>query len=504
MFAFEVEFLTGTSVAATPYSKEEVEWPPHPDRLFQALVAAWGRNDPPDGDECKALEWLEALDMNALAISVPKCWPRDVVTVYVPPNDAETKGRVGATPPKKISEAIRVVPDFRKNRQQRAFPAIVLPMDNANAVRYVWRLDERKKQEFAGHRAVIARLAREVTYLGHSHSPVRAALIDGGDVAIDTSWFEAGPVVMRFPYRGRLKELVESYRRSLRENRVVRPIPSLATRIYRLPVSSTPATLFETDNVMVFADAGGFVPTLAAFPLVAKRLRDALLKCSPADAPIPTLLSGHDDDRRPAETPHVAVVPLGDVGWTYSQGRLMGLALVWPREVSVSDRRSALKIIASFLKDGKGKVGLLHFGRDGSWSLALEPEPTSASLLFDRYTRPARRWGSVLPAALDRHPKDKAGEELADIITRACLNIGLPKEAIDGLDIEVHKYSPLKGAPSVKEVFESLPADSPYRTKPFAHLVLTFPRPVCGPLILGAGRFRGLGLCLPLDGDDMP
>jgi CRISPR-associated protein Csb2 len=113
--------------------------------------------------------------------------------------------------------------------------------------------------------------------------------------------------------------------------------------------------------------------------------------------------------------------------------------------------------------------------------------------------RAARRWGTVLPAALDRHPKDKPGEELASIITNACVNIGLAKEAVDGLDIEVHKHASVRGAPSAGEVRRALPQDSPYRSKPLVHLVLHFPQPVRGPLILGAGRFRGLGLCLPLD-----
>jgi CRISPR-associated protein Csb2 len=48
MLALEVEFLTGVSVAATPNRREQPEWPPHPDRLFQALVAAWGRDEKPD------------------------------------------------------------------------------------------------------------------------------------------------------------------------------------------------------------------------------------------------------------------------------------------------------------------------------------------------------------------------------------------------------------------------------------------------------------------------
>ena len=502
MLCFELEFLTGVSVAATPNSKEEAEWPPHPDRLFQAMVAAWGRSEQPGDDERKALEWLESRDMNTLEISAPMGSGRDVVTVYVPPNDVETRGKEGTSAPKDLAAAVRVLPDLRKNKQQRSFPSVALPADEFNVVCYVWHLDEQGKREFAIHRPAIERLVREVTYLGHSHSLVRAALIGGDDIIIDAGWLENGPVTLRLPYRGRLKELEERYQLSFKENRIYRPNPSIVTRRFVRPEAPPgPATIFDAESAIIFADAGGFVPTLAAFPLVAKRLRDALLKCAPAEEAIPTLLSGHDAERRPTDAPHMAIVPLADVGWTYSQGRLMGLALVWPRRVKGSERTTVIKSIAAFVKAQQGRLGLLHFGRDGSWSLTLEPAPDRASLRFDRYARSSRRWGTLLPVALDRHPKDKAGEELVDIIAQACLNIGLPKDAVDGLDVEVHKYSPLKGAPSVKEVLHSLPADSPYRTKPFVHLVLTFSRPIRGPLILGAGRFRGLGLCLPMDGE---
>lgn len=502
MLAFEVEFLTGVSVAATPYRREEAEWPPHPDRLFQALVAAWGRNEQPDEDERKALEWLEGLDMDRLEISAPATRPRDVATVFVPPNDVETKGKYGAAPPKQMKPLLSVIPELRKNRQPRSFPAVTLPLGVPTNITYVWHLDEHGKNEFETHRAPLARLVREVTYLGHSHTLVRVALKDGATVSVDDSWMSAGAAVMRLPYRNRLRELEELYQRSMEQKRIFRPNPSLVTRVFRgSDGSSASGTLFDADSVVIFTDVGGFVPTLAAFPLVAKRLRDTLLACVPSDEPIPSLLSGHDAEGRPTAAPHMAIVPLADVGWDYSHGRLMGLALVLPRTASAPDRVVALKSVVSFLQDRQGKFGLLHFGRDGSWSLALESTPRLASLRFDRYARTARRWGTVLPVVLDRHPKSKTGEGLADIIARACLNIGLPKDAVDGIEIETHKYPPVKGAPSVREVLQSMPPDSPYRGKPFVHLVLNFAKPVRGPLILGTGRFRGLGLCLPLDGE---
>jgi CRISPR-associated protein Csb2 len=497
MLALEVEFLTGVSVAATPNRREEPEWPPHPDRLFQALVAAWGRDENPDDGERAALEWLEELPIEGLVISAPIGYRRDVASVYVPPNDSRTVGKPGDKLPRDLTAAIRVLPEARKNRQPRAFPAVV-PAADPPLVRYIWR----KADDLSKHRDALVRLAAEVTYVGHSHSLVRVAVIDGDDGSemVNHAWSGGQPVALRMPHKNRLRHLSHQYERSKTGPRIVRPNPSLA--IKRVDAQSRPepaSTLFDSENIIVLADDGGFVPALAAFPLVAKRLRDALLKLAPEGAPIPALLSGHDVNRRPTSEPHLAMLPLADVGWNYSQGRLMGVALAWPRQVAEADRKAALKAIAAFLHSESTNAALLHFGRDGSWRLVLAADPERASLRFERYARVARRWGTVLPMVLDRHPKDKPGEELATIIATACINGGLPADAVEGLEIEIHKYSPLRAAPSAREVEQTLADDSPYRGRPLRHVVLAFSRPIRGPLIIGAGRYRGLGLCLPLD-----
>ena len=61
MFALRVTYLMGRVYSAAfddGDDKREPEWPPHPSRLFSALVAAWG-----DGGAEKSCdpgsEWLE-------------------------------------------------------------------------------------------------------------------------------------------------------------------------------------------------------------------------------------------------------------------------------------------------------------------------------------------------------------------------------------------------------------------------------------------------------------
>ena len=41
MLAVEVEFLMGRSLATQTDERTEAEWPPHPQRLFSALVARY-------------------------------------------------------------------------------------------------------------------------------------------------------------------------------------------------------------------------------------------------------------------------------------------------------------------------------------------------------------------------------------------------------------------------------------------------------------------------------
>src|SRR5437867_3950191 len=91
MIALGIELLMGRAVIAQWESREamgrarEPEWPPHPDRVFMALAAAWGEGGE-DADQRSALEWLERLGPPALAVPA-KTSQRSAFTSYVPVND---------------------------------------------------------------------------------------------------------------------------------------------------------------------------------------------------------------------------------------------------------------------------------------------------------------------------------------------------------------------------------------------------------------------------------
>jgi CRISPR-associated protein Csb2 len=107
----------------------------------------------------------------------------------------------------------------------------------------------------------------------------------------------------------------------------------------------------------------------------------------------------------------------------------------------------------------------------------------------------------VTPIVLDRFPKSKTPQEreaeIASIISSACLNIGLPEP----LRVTLYKHSAVKGAPSAypsgnapKWTGWSLPRFLEGRL--LTHAAVEFSEAVEGPMLLGAGRFIGLGMCL--------
>jgi CRISPR-associated protein Csb2 len=138
-------------------------------------------------------------------------------------------------------------------------------------------------------------------------------------------------------------------------------------------------------------------------------------------------------------------------------------------------------------------------------SPTFEPADGKRSLDATLYTRPARTFATITPVVLDRHLKER-GEAREDEITAqiaaACQNMGLPEPDA----IIADKHSAFEGSPSAYPSGTS-PAWMRWRqpqsiaSRQLTHAVIRFGAPVGGPVILGAGRFLGLGLCRPLDSE---
>lgn len=486
MLAIEVEYLMGVAFAART-SDGGPDWPPQPDRLFSALVASWGaRGQSPL--ERRALEWLEGRP--APRIQCGAAYERALVEVYVPPNDSRNLG---------------AVPQFRKNRQPRRFPA---SLPHAPLVRFLWA----EAPEAAVLDALDA-LARDTSYLGHSASLVRCRA-----VMVDAPSGETR-APRRCAYPGRLAELERCFNADKRppEGAVPPAAPAAAPQ-----AGNGAASVFGSDWI-VFAATGGREPDPVAAAVAAKLLIKAVQK-GYGEHRAPAWVSGHSPDGAPLTSPHLAAVPLLDAGWRWSQGRLMGMALVLPRGLELASRRARDPMAPSVapgdaaaladeedlfralgrirVADRPGVTLRLHAPDVGlDWEMRHEPSPAKASLRPERYARPSHLWGSVTPIALDRHPK--ADGDLGAIIRDACARIGLPEpvEVVPGKHSAFTGTAPARaraGAPD----WTRWRQPGALKGRPLTHAVIRFAEAVAGPVMLGAGRFAGLGLCLPLDHGD--
>ncbi len=494
----DVRLLTLAYRAASPSDRTRPEWPPHPDRIFSALVCAWAESDGSDA-EAEALRWLESLDPPL--VDAPDATARDVATVYVPPNDEAIRPRRKSGGRNKPPKLIAPLGSLRP-RQARTFPAVI---PDEPRVRYWWPA---KDAEITQHLPALERIAHCVAYLGHSASLVLMHFdVEEGEP--QARWEPGGPadIRLRLPYPGRFEELRKGFEDATPRRRrrgqfrpysgpSFRPEPAAAWAYRdraRAAVSDRSHPVYGR-NWIVLASAEPRTPALEAFVAVAEAMRGAMLAHLGADPP--SVLTGHGHDG-PA---HLAVLPLANVGFRWSDGRLFGLALVLPAQHDgLADHvRSALeRAVAAFLQDG----GRLTLGRFGTWALVHDPAPERISLQPWRYLKRARRWASVTPVVLPRHMKPRRGDEAATLVVKACHHSGLPEPE----EVEVGSHPFLPGTTFARRRRADDPRGEGWFVRPsfghrsLVHARIRFPEPVPGPVLLGAGRHFGLGLMLPVE-----
>lgn len=472
----EIEHLTGIAFSAQGPASDQPDWPPQPDRIFSALVAAWAARGQ-RGEEAAALQWLEAQPMPRLLASDHAV--RHAPVSFVPPNDAQT-GKSGDR---------RVMPALRA-RQPRRFPA-ARPHDPT--LHLFWpdvTPDAATLQALQG-------LAGDTAYIGHSASLTRCHFRHAFGDAVP-----AGAIPpQRRVYPGRFAELRQRFEAGQRPQRGFDVSPPAA-------VPRPVAASSFAENWLILDHVNGPMPDIRAAALVAKAIRDTLMcgyrQIGMGDQ-IPAIVSGHRPDGAPLAAPHIAIMPLSFTGYLHADGHVLGYAIIPPRGSNLladSDFRRALRNLTLW-DEGKGRR-LLRLHRFGlELALTGEADGLRRSLDPHEYTRPSATFATVTPILLDRHLKQKGEERQQEIIGQiisACRHVGLPAPDI----VVPDRHSAIEGACSVPSPGASatvprwhLPGALAHRQ--LTHAVLRFPERIAGPLILGAGRFAGLGLCRPLD-----
>lgn len=458
--AIRCQFLNGTYQAAAPGSIGEAEWPPHPARLHAALIAAgWAQGaDAFPAEAHAALRWLESLPPPALA------YPRDVrprtaPDVFVPRNltGEEVRDVVGAM-------RSRRDPSRQSGRVSRRFPTSIVGDEPAW---FIWESDD------SAHRTALSGLAREVQYLGSSRSPVCCDVAEEPPSGIVLVPEPGDPVgtALRVATTGFTDELLAA--------RGIYPPPTFgALQPYRATSEPAPPELkllagpFGELAVRAFEPA--FPLTILHAPLIARAFREAVLAHAGDDAP--PVLHGHECN------PHVAFLPLANVGHTHATGQVLGVAAAIPRSVTAQDRDAILHAVNRVER-------LDNIVPGNSWRLHRGTGRTVRTLAPERWLGPARRWQTVTPVILDRYPKRRQAEPVLEVLRETFTNAGAPMPS----HLEWSRISWQAAAvPSPAYRGHGLPDGLRL------HLDAIFAEPVRGPLLIGRGRYFGVGLFSPV------
>lgn len=443
MLAFEVEYLLGRVYAGDFRDRAEPEWPPHPARLFSALAAAYfegGKND----RERVALEWLER--QGPPAIRAGSAGNPARVTAFVPTNYP------GDGPP------------ILRGKQPRVFAA-QSPSDAT--VHFLW-LQANPEREI---RKALDDLASRTGYLGKACSLVRMCVVDSApepSLLPDAN----GKQVLRTVAPGRLDELAWLFEADQR------PTPGLQQPYCWAADAVVPIASGYFGEMLGFErKAGVGLPIEAALTLT-DAVRKALMSVAGNGGPVAGPISGH------GEGPHCAVVALPFIGERHADGRIMGVAIVLPRTITPSDRLAVHEAWTALKQVNLGSPL-------GNWQVERDESPTVKTRQSSTWTRPSRWWASATPIVLDRFPKKK-GPTIEELICTACERTGLPRP----VRITHGRFSKEAGVPPVVQFRLQRKKDESARWA--VHARLEFEVPVQGPVILGAGRFFGLGLMKPV------
>lgn len=507
MIVLAVRYLTGYCASTDP-ATQEAEWPPHPARVYMAMVAAHFQTGA-DRKERLALEWLEHTDLPPMIRSSDATF-RELVQVFVPVNDSAKERFTSGPQPRKFPKA-RPVSDI---------------------VYLFWQQDPPPEV-----RASLSGLCAKVTRIGHSASLVQMWVADNKSELPEPTLFPSDGLSdqrLRVPNPGLVaqlerdfnasdikahedmqlgvanaqgpakRELKKQLRERFPEAPTSRPPQAKRWQAYRQVSRINPGYQLDSSpfdpNFLVFTKASGRALGLESTIQLTTALRDAVLKAAPQPADQqPAWLTGHEFDRSPTLAPHLAYFPLLFVGDPHADGSVKGLAIAIPQNINPAELQRCLGPLLFDSESGVEKQVHLWRNRkpsdDRIWDWRLEREKSDwplKALRRETWTAPSCEWQSVTPLVLHHYPKKSRPGDVERIVLEAFASAHLPIPS----SIQVGSVSAVEGAGHSLSMPE-FEAGGRELCRYQTHVNARFDRPLQGPVLVGRGRFLGYGLFRP-------
>ena len=449
-------------------------WPPSPGRLFQALVAAAARGAATPAGEHAALRWLEELAPPRVA--APPSHQGKSVPQFVPNNDMDA---VGGDPSR--------VADIRVGKHWRP-----VYFDPALPVCYIWRFEQ---PDVYAH--TICEIANGLYQLGRGIDMASATGEVLTEEQVESRLASYG--VVRSPggvgsvavaCSGTLDSLVAKYddarQRFVTESHGTLFVQPRRARFHHVAYDAPPRRLqFELRDGPDFAPqplrtAGVFVAAIR--DAAASRLAEALPKKA---RQVERLIIGRNAAAQDVSR-RLRIVPVPSLGTPHTDPSIRRVMVELPPEFPFA--REDLKW--AFTAEGADAVL-------PAWRLVS----TNDAAMANRYVRPARLFRSITAVALSRTARPDQGplasqrrrdeNQAVGAVFQALRHAGVRTRPTH---VEVRRTPlQLRGQPA-----EAFAAGTRFPRRAMWHVELRFPTDVAGPLILGDGRFLGLGLMVPV------
>ena len=467
---------------------DEGGWPPSPGRLFQALVAGAARGATLQAEDRRALEWLEQLDPPRIA--APAARRGRAVRRFVPNNDLDS---VGGDPAR--------VGEIRVGKQWR--PCF---FDPEVPVLFVWSFDSG-----ATEAARICSIATRLYQLGRG---VDAAWASGR--VLDEDEAEAAlashPGVLRTPAgagmtatprSGTLASLVDRYRRKRERLETVGagrksrqlfkqpPKASFTHTGYDSPARRLHFELRTSERSFAPQALASVAALLAGLrDAAARRLQDALPEKAES---FERLIVGRGAG--PLDlAQRIRLVPVPSVGTEHTDPSIRRIMVEVPADCPI--RLDDLKWAFAGLPACDPRTG-------ESWNGRLVS--TEDARMARRFSEPARVFRSITPVALSRAARRRIGpagsktagerdreeRHAAGGVVQALRHAGI---RVGPTDVRVQR-EPFQRRGVRAELFAD---GSRFPKHALWHVRIELRETVSGPVVIGDGRFCGLGLMEPV------
>ncbi len=477
-------------------------WPPAPARLFQALMAGAARGAEIPVEARKALDWLERLQPPVIA--APRGEPGQRHTVFVPNNDLDAA--LPAKPPSGIEDAVASI---------RIGKAVCPTLFDASApLLYCWHFDGDDTPA-----AALCDTAGQLYQLGRGidaawadaavleASTAKQRLASHGGIVYRPTLGGAGSKLLcprpgtRHSLANRFAGMRARFRR-VGDNRsaarlFVRPPKPLLTNVaYNAPPDRLVFSLHRGDT------QGSFAP---------RRLREATtLTLEVRDAAAQRLCAGTPSQAEDVtrcligrgateadKAARVMIVPIPSIGHRHADMMIRRLAVYVPQACPVRTDDLAWAFAQVACTGAHGEV-------------VSELRPAMDDAMASRYETAGRHWRSVTPLALSDVRRRSIGPARASLEAGGANGqAGEKSRAIHAVRQALRHAAVAVPAATVavqREAFddrgaraECFAVGSRFPGEALWHVALTFAAPVSGPLVLGDGRYLGLGLMRAVD-----